>query len=171
LFGALKYAIFLSMKAAIIFGSQSDKGVMKKAADVLREMGVDFSAHVLSAHRVPELLSAVLKTLEKDGTEVIIAGAGLAAHLPGVIASQTLIPVIGVPVGSGGLGGLDALLSIVQMPKPVPVAAVGIDNAANAAHLACQILAVKYPELKEKLSFARQKMRADFEKENHSVEL
>ena len=159
------------MKAAIIFGSQSDKNVMKKAADVLREMGVEFSAHVLSAHRVPELLSKTLKQLEADGAEVIIAGAGLAAHLPGVIASQTLIPVIGVPISSGGLGGLDALLSIAQMPKPIPVATVGVDNAANAAHLACQILALKYPALKEKLISARKNMKVEFEKENKGVEL
>ena len=159
------------MKAAIIFGSQSDKPIVKKAADVLREMGVDFSAHVLSAHRVPELLSATLRQLEAEGTEVIIAAAGLAAHLPGVIASQTLIPVIGLPISSGGLGGLDALLSIVQMPKPIPVATVGVDNGANAAHLACQILSLKYPELKEKLVSAREKMKADFEKENKGVEL
>jgi len=159
------------MKAAIIFGSQSDKNIMKKAADVLREMGVDFSSHVLSAHRVPELLSETLKRLEAEGTGVIIAGAGLAAHLPGVIASQTLIPVIGVPVCSGGLGGMDALLSIVQMPKPIPVAAVGVDNAANAAYLACQILALKDPALKEKLVSARIKMKADFAKENKDIEL
>ena len=159
------------MKAAIIFGSQSDKNVMKKAADVLRELGVEFSSHVLSAHRVPELLTGTLKRLEADGVEVIIAGAGLAAHLPGVIASQTLIPVIGLPVSSGGLGGLDALLSIVQMPKPIPVATVGIDNGANAAQLACQILAVKYPELREKLASARKKMKADFEKENSGADL
>jgi 5-(carboxyamino)imidazole ribonucleotide mutase len=159
------------MKAAIIFGSQSDKPIVKKAADVLREMGVEFSAHVLSAHRVPELLAETLKSLEADGTEVIIAAAGLAAHLPGVIASQTLIPVIGLPISSGGLGGLDALFSIVQMPRPIPVAAVGVDNAVNAAQLACQILALKYPGLKEKLAAARIKMKADFEKENKDVEL
>ena len=159
------------MKAAIIFGSQSDRPIVKKAAEVLKEMGVDYSAHVLSAHRVPELLSQTIKRLEADGTGVIIAGAGLAAHLPGVIASQTLIPVIGLPIASGGLGGLDALLSIVQMPKPIPVATVGVDNAVNAAHLACQILALKYPELKEKLILARNKMKADFEKENQDVEL
>ena len=159
------------MKVAIIFGSQSDKPVVKKAADIFREMGVDFSAHVLSAHRVPELLSETLKRLEADGTEVIIAGAGLAAHLPGVIASQTILPVIGIPISSGGLGGLDALLSIVQMPKPIPVAAVGVDNAANAAQLACQILALKYPALKEKLLSGRAKMKADFAKDNQSVEL
>ena len=159
------------MKVAIIFGSQSDKPVVKKAADVFREMGVDFSAHVLSAHRVPELLSETLKRLEAEGTEVIIAAAGLAAHLPGVIASQTLIPVIGLPVSSGGLGGLDALLSIVQMPKPIPVATVGVDNGANAAQLACQILAIKYPDLREKLVSARKKMKAEFEKENSDFSL
>lgn len=159
------------MKAAVFFGSPSDKSIMQKAADVLREMGVEFSAHVISAHRAPELLAQTIKELEKSGTEVIIAGAGLAAHLPGVIASQTLIPVIGVPVNSGGLGGLDALLSIVQMPKPVPVAAVGIDNAANAAYLACQILAVKYPALKEKLSAARTKMKADAANANQETVL
>ncbi|AEF81313.1 5-(carboxyamino)imidazole ribonucleotide mutase [Leadbettera azotonutricia] len=159
------------MKAAIIFGSQSDKPVMKKAADVLREMGVEYTAHILSAHRVPELLSQTLKELEVSGVEVIIAGAGLAAHLPGVIASQTLIPVIGLPIASGGLGGMDALLSIVQMPKPIPVATVGVDNGANAAHLACQILALKYPELKKKLEAARIKMKADFANENKGVEL
>jgi len=159
------------MKAAIIFGSKSDRGVMKKAADLLRDMGVDFSAHILSAHRVPELLSETLKRLEAEGVEAIIAGAGLAAHLPGVIASQTLIPVIGVPISSGGLGGLDALLSIVQMPKPIPVASVGIDNSANAAWMACQILALKYPALKEKLAAARAKLKAEAVKNNQGVEL
>ncbi|MDR0313284.1 MAG: 5-(carboxyamino)imidazole ribonucleotide mutase [Treponema sp.] len=154
------------MRAAIIYGSPSDQAILKKAADVLREMEVEFSSHVISAHRTPELLSETLKELEASGTEVIIAGAGLAAHLPGVIASQTLIPVIGLPINSGGLGGLDALLSIVQMPRPIPVAAVGIDNGANAAYLACQILAVKYPALKEKLVTFRAKMKADFAKAN-----
>jgi len=152
------------MKAAIFFGSPSDKGIMQKAADILREMDVEFSAHIISAHRAPELLSQTISELEEKGTEVIIAGAGLAAHLPGVIASQTLIPVIGVPVNSGGLGGLDALLSIVQMPKPVPVAAVGIDNSVNAAYFACQILALKYPALKKKLAAVRAKIKADAEK-------
>ena len=159
------------MKAAIFFGSPSDKTIMQKAADVFREMGVEYSAHVISAHRAPELLSATIAELEKNGTEVIIAGAGLAAHLPGVIASQTLLPVIGVPVNSGGLGGLDALLSIVQMPKPIPVAAVGIDNAANAAHLACRILSVKYPALKEKMAEAKNKMKADAAGANQEIVL
>lgn len=162
---------FLIMKVAIIFGSQSDKAIMKKAADVLCEFGVEVSAHILSAHRVPELLRDTLVKLESDGVEVIIAGAGLAAHLPGVIASLTLIPVIAVPVSSGGLGGLDALLSIVQMPRPIPVAAVGIDNGANAAYLACEVLALKYPALKEKLAAFRVAMKKDFAQENREITL
>jgi 5-(carboxyamino)imidazole ribonucleotide mutase len=159
------------MKAAIIFGSQSDKPIMKKAAGVLREFGVDFSAHIISAHRTPELLEETLKKLEEAGVEVIIAGAGLAAHLPGVIASRILAPVIGVPIASGGLGGLDALLSIVQMPKPVPVAAVGVDNGANAAYLACQILSLKYPALRERLREFRIKMKGEFAKDQDGVDL
>jgi 5-(carboxyamino)imidazole ribonucleotide mutase len=110
-------------------------------------------------------LSDTLRRLEADGVEVIIAGAGLAAHLPGVIASQTLIPVVAVPIVSGSLGGLDALYSIVQMPAPIPVAAVGLDNAANAAYLACEILALKYPGMKEKLAAFRAQMKAGFERE------
>ena len=159
------------MKAAIILGSKSDAPVMRKAADVFREFGVTFSSHILSAHRAPELLTETIRALEAEGVEIIIAGAGLAAHLPGVIASQTLVPVIGVPVGSGGLGGLDALLSIVQMPRPVPVAAVGVDNAANAAHLACEILALKYPVLKQRLVEFRNQMRAELAKDKEGVEL
>ena len=149
------------MKAAIVFGSVSDTEVMKKAAGVLKDFGVSYTSHILSAHRTPELLEKTLRGLETDGAEVVIAGAGLAAHLPGVIASLTILPVIGVPVGSGGLGGLDALLSIVQMPKPVPVATVGVNNAANAAYLACEILALKYPEIKQKLADFRKKMKED----------
>jgi 5-(carboxyamino)imidazole ribonucleotide mutase len=144
---------------------------MQKAAGVFRDFGVDFSSHILSAHRVPELLGETLKKLEETGTEVIVAGAGLAAHLPGVIASQTLIPVIGVPISSGGLGGLDALLSIVQMPRPIPVATVGVDNGANAGYLACQILSLKYPPLRERLSAYRTQMKADFARENEGAEL
>ena len=159
------------MKAAIIFGSASDKPVMEKAAAVLRDFGVEFSAQILSAHRVPELLRERVAQLILEGTEVIIAGAGLAAHLPGVIASLTTLPVIGVPISAGGLGGMDALLSIVQMPRPLPVATVGIDNGANAGHLACEILALKYPALKERLAAYRNAMKEDFAKENQGVEL
>jgi 5-(carboxyamino)imidazole ribonucleotide mutase len=159
------------MKAAILFGSKSDMPIMKKAADVFKDFGVSYTAHAISAHRSPELLTETLRGLETGSTEVIIAGAGLAAHLPGVIASQTLIPVIGVPIASGGLGGLDALLSIVQMPKPVPVAAVGVDNAANAAYLACEILALKYPELKQSLVNFRKQMKEELAQDNGEIEL
>ncbi|MDR3248220.1 MAG: 5-(carboxyamino)imidazole ribonucleotide mutase, partial [Treponema sp.] len=158
------------MKAAIIFGSKSDQGVMKKAADVLKEFGIAYSSHIISAHRVPELLESTLASLEADGIELIIAGAGLAAHLPGVIASKTLLPVIAVPIVSGSLNGLDALLSIVQMPRPIPVATVGLDNGANAGYLACEILSLKYPELKQKLLAFRKKMKEDFANENKGVD-
>ena len=158
------------MKAAIIFGSASDTDIMKKAAGVFKEFGVAYTSHVLSAHRAPELLTQTIRDLEAGGTEVIVAGAGLAAHLPGVIASLTLLPVIGVPISSGGLGGLDSLLSIVQMPKPVPVATVGVDNAANAAYLACEILALKYQPLKEKLAAFRAQMKEELAK-NGKIEL
>ena len=151
------------MKVAIFFGSKSDKDTMKKAATVLKEFGIDYESYVLSAHRAGELLRKTVKECESSGVEVIIAGAGLAAHLPGVIASMTVLPVVGVPLecispSSNGLAGMDALLSIVQMPKQIPVATVGINNAANAAYLAAEILAVKYPELKEKLLAFRKKL-------------
>ena len=142
---------------------------MKKAADVFNDFGISYNSYVLSAHRVPELLTETLNKLEAAGVSVIIAGAGLAAHLPGVIASQTLIPVIGVPIASGGLGGLDALLSIVQMPKQIPVATVGIDNAANAAYLACEIIAISDKTIKTKLVEFRKKMKADFAKDNEGA--
>ena len=149
------------MKVAIIFGSQSDAPVMKKAADVLKRFSVDYSARIISAHRAPELLEKTIASLESDGVEVIIDGAGLSAALPGVIASKTVLPVLGVPISGGTIGGLDALLSIVQMPKPIPVATIGIDNAANAAYLACEILAVKYPDLKTRLAEFRAKTKAE----------
>ncbi len=154
------------LKVAIFFGSKSDTEKMKKAAEVLKEFGVEYKAFVISAHRAGELLHKTVKQCEDDGFEVIIAGAGLAAALPGVIAGITTLPVIGVPLecisaGSNGLGGMDALLSIVQMPPQIPVATVGIGNAKNAAYLAIQILSIKYPELKEKLLAFRKKLADD----------
>lgn len=153
------------MKVAIIFGSKSDTEVMKNAAKALRELGIEYKAYVLSAHRVPERLSEVIVELENTGFECIIAGAGLAAHLPGVIASQTVLPVIGVPI-KGALEGMDSLLSIVQMPKAIPVATVGINNSYNAGMLAAQILAVKYPEVRENLLAYRKNMKENFIKES-----
>ncbi|MCR4741640.1 MAG: 5-(carboxyamino)imidazole ribonucleotide mutase [Treponema sp.] len=156
------------MKVAIFFGSKSDKDVMKKAADVLTEFGVEYKAFIISAHRAGALLQKTIKEVEADGFEVIIAGAGLAAALPGVIAGSTTLPVIGVPLEcisekSNGLGGMDALLSIVQMPPQIPVATVGINSSKNAAYLALQILAIKYPDLKEKLQAFRAKLAKDAE--------
>ncbi len=153
------------MKVAIFFGSQSDIDKMRGAATCLKEFGIEFEAHILSAHRVPEKLEEVLEKLENEGAEVVIAGAGLAAHLPGVIASKTILPVVGVPLNAA-LSGLDALYSIVQMPKSIPVATVGIDNSYNAGMLAVQILAVKYPEIKEKLVKFRKEMKAKFIADN-----
>lgn len=155
------------MKAAIFFGSKSDTASMKKCTDVLGEFGVEYKAFVISAHRAHKLLEETVAQVEKDGFEVIIAGAGLAAALPGVIAGMTVLPVIGVPLEcvnpgiSNGLAGMDALLSIVQMPPQIPVATVGIGNAKNAGYLAVQILAIKYPELKEKLLAFRKKLADD----------
>ncbi|GFZ31519.1 N5-carboxyaminoimidazole ribonucleotide mutase [Clostridium zeae] len=159
------------MKVAIFFGSKSDTDVMKGAANALKEFGVEYKAFVLSAHRVPEKLMETLHEIDEQGFEVIIAGAGLAAHLPGVIASHTTMPVIGVPVNAA-INGLDALYSIVQMPKSIPVATVGINNSYNAGMLAVQMLSLKYPELKEKLVNFRKDMKEKFIKENgEGVEL
>ena len=138
-------------KVAIVMGSVSDEVVMKKASDVLKEFGVEYELNVLSAHRMPNKTREFAKSIEGKGIEVIIAGAGKSAHLPGVIASYTTVPVIGVPIKTSELGGMDSLISIVQMPSGVPVACVSIDGAKNAAYLAIQILALKYDDLASKL--------------------
>ena len=153
------------MKVAIFFGSKSDTEIMRGAANCLKEFGIEYKAFVLSAHRVPEKLEETLREVEEQGCEVVIAGAGLAAHLPGVIASQTTMPVIGVPC-KGAIEGLDALFSIVQMPKAIPVATVGINNAYNAGMLAVQMLAVGDKELKAKLVQYRKNMKEKFIAEN-----
>ncbi len=159
------------MKVAIIFGSKSDVEIMKGAAKCLRKFEIPYEAFVLSAHRVPEKLEEVLVNLENDGCEAIIAGAGLAAHLPGVIASKTTIPVIGVPINAA-VNGLDALFSIVQMPKAIPVATVGINNSFNGGMMAVQILSIKYPNVKNKLIEYRRTMKENFIKDNEAgVEL
>jgi 5-(carboxyamino)imidazole ribonucleotide mutase len=153
------------MKVGIIFGSKSDKDIMKNAAIALKEFEVDYEVHILSAHRVPERLMEVIKEMEENGVECIIAGAGLAAHLPGVIASHTVMPVIGVPI-KAAIEGIDSLLSIVQMPKSIPVATVGINNSYNAGMLAVQILSLKDLELKNKLIKYRKEMKEKFIAEN-----
>ncbi|HYZ89142.1 MAG TPA: 5-(carboxyamino)imidazole ribonucleotide mutase [Myxococcales bacterium] len=146
----------------IIMGSKTDLEVLQGAVEVLREFGVEHELRILSAHRTPERVLEWAQTAEERGLEVLIAGAGSAAALPGVVAAKTLLPVLGVPVASTTLGGVDALLSIVQMPKGVPVGtlAIGKGGAANAALLAVSILSAKRPELREKLRAWRKK-RAD----------
>ena len=153
-------------KIAVIMGSDSDLPVAEPALDVLRALRVPFSVRVMSAHRTPDAVASFARDARKDGFGAIIALAGKAAHLAGVLAAHTRLPVIGVPVRSADLGGLDALLSTVQMPSGVPVAAVGIDGAANAAWLAARILAVEDEVLAEALeeraeSMAREVARKD----------
>lgn len=138
------------MRVAVIMGSVHDLDVMKEAMEVLEKFGVPYEARVVSAHRTPDFMAEFAKNAERE-FDVIIAGAGGAAHLPGMTASHTVLPVIGVPVPTKHLGGLDSLLSIVQMPRGVPVATVAIGNAANAAYLALRILGIKYPEIRERV--------------------
>jgi phosphoribosylaminoimidazole carboxylase PurE protein len=153
-------------KVLIIMGSDSDLAVMEEAAKMLDAFGIPCSMTIASAHRTPERTLKLVRKAEKDKVEVIIAGAGMAAHLPGVVASHTVLPVIGVPLDSSPLKGMDALLSMVQMPPGVPVAtvAVGKAGARNAAILAVQIMAGKSPELAKKLVAHRKEMTKEVEK-------
>tara|TARA_B100000686_G_scaffold293397_1_gene322867 strand:+ start:586 stop:1041 length:456 start_codon:yes stop_codon:yes gene_type:complete len=132
----------MAVRVGIVMGSASDESVMQKGADVLKELGIEYEMVVSSAHRNPEKTAAYARDARERGLKVLIAGAGLAAALPGVLAAHTTLPIIGVPVASGSLNGLDSLYSIVQMPPGIPVATVGIDNARNAAMLAAQMLAL-----------------------------
>jgi 5-(carboxyamino)imidazole ribonucleotide mutase len=143
--------------------------VMEKAGEVLKEMGVPYEMEISSAHRLPEKTARYAKEARRRGIEVLIAGAGMAAHLAGVLASHTTLPVIGVPIKSGALNGADALYSTVQMPPGVPVATVGIDGAKNAAYLACEILSIKYPEITKKLENFRTKMRKTLEAKSKAI--
>lgn len=157
-------------KIAIIMGSDSDLPVVSKAADTLKSFGVPFEVHVFSAHRTPEEAKEFSCNARKNGFGAIIAAAGMAAHLAGAIAANTTLPVIGIPIKSAGLGGIDALLSTVQMPSGIPVATVAIDGAVNAALLCVEILAVTDSELAQKLD---NKRKADYEKvlsKNKAVE-
>ena len=157
---------------AVVYGSKSDEGVMQGAVDILKEFGIEFESAVLSAHRQPEETAEFAKTAAGKGIKIIIAGAGLAAALPGVIASHTILPVIGVPVGGGPLNGLDALLSTVQMPPGVPVGTVSIGSAGgvNAAVLACRILALSDEALRARLIEHTRKMAESVEKKDAAVQ-
>lgn len=146
-------------KVAVIMGSDSDLPVVEKAIVTLKEYGVPFEVHVFSAHRTPAETSAFVRSAEQNGFGVLIAAAGKAAHLAGAIAAGTTLPVIGIPVKSSTLDGLDALLSTVQMPSGIPVATVAIDGAQNAALLAIEILGVADETLSRKLKEAREKGR------------
>ena len=143
----------------ILMGSESDIPVMEKAAEVLNELGVPYEIDISSAHRLPDKTADYARSARERGIEVIIAGAGMAAHLAGVIASHTTLPVIGVPLKSGALSGFDALYATVQMPPGIPVATVAIDGAKNAAYLACSILSIKYPEVGKRLERYRESTR------------
>jgi len=146
------------MKAAVVMGSASDLPVLKDAVKTLRSFGIETEVRVISAHRTPKTAGEFASAAEENGIEVIIAAAGKAAHLAGVLAAHTALPVIGVPVKSSALDGLDSLLSTVQMPPGVPVATVAIDGAENAAVLAAQMLSLKYPELKTKLKEYKERL-------------
>ena len=148
-------------RVGIVVGSRSDIAAAEKAAAVLGELGVASETRVISAHRAPDLLAAWVASFDERGIGVVIAIAGLAAHLPGVVASQTTVPVIGVPMPGGVSDGLDALLAIVQMPKGVPVATVGVGNGENAGLLAASILAVSDLGLRDRITARRAAQTAD----------
>lgn len=153
----------------IIMGSDSDFSVMKDAVKILKDFDIDIEVSVISAHRTPEKAVKYAKEAENRGIRVLIAGAGKAAHLPGVLAAFTVLPVIGVPVKSSTFDGLDALFSIVQMPPGIPVATVGVDGAKNAGLLALEILASTDDTLRKKLKDYRNKMAQEVEKKDENI--
>ncbi len=157
-------------KVAIIMGSDSDLPIVEKGINVLKEYGVEFEVHVYSAHRTPVETAEFVKNAKGNGFGVIIAAAGMAAHLAGAVAANTVLPVIGIPVSCKNTGGFDALLATVQMPSGIPVATVAIDGAANAALLAIQILALSDEELYDKLVLAREAGREKVLSRNREVE-
>lgn len=157
-------------KVAVIMGSDSDLPVVQKAIDTLQEYGVPYEVHVYSAHRTPEQARSFALSARENGFGAIIAAAGKAAHLAGAFAANTTLPVIGIPVKSSNLDGIDALLSTVQMPSGLPVATVAIDGAVNAALLSIQILAVSDPDLAQKLNQARQNGTQKVLEKNAAIE-
>jgi phosphoribosylaminoimidazole carboxylase PurE protein len=159
------------MKVAVLMGSKSDLTVMEESAATLKQFGLDCEMRIMSAHRTPEEVLAFSKDAKANGFSVIIAGAGMAAHLAGVVAAHTTLPVIGVPIASSSLGGLDALLAMVQMPPGVPVATMGIGKAGakNAALLAVEILALNDEALRKKLAQYRSDMRKTVLEEDDSI--
>ena len=157
-------------RVGVVMGSDSDLPCMQAAVEVLEEFGVANEVRVLSAHRTPLAMASYAETAETRGLQVLIAGAGGAAHLPGMVAALTSLPVIGVPVASRALSGLDSLYSIVQMPAGIPVATVAIGNATNAGLLALQILAIADPELRQALNTYRQELRTMVEAKDQRLQ-
>ena len=157
------------VKIGVVLGSDSDLKVVEKAFAIWDDLEIPYEVDIISAHRSPELAAEYGTTAIERGINVIVAAAGLAAHLPGVLAAYTVLPVIGLPIAAGPLQGTDALYSIVQMPPGIPVATVGIDNASNAAYLAAQILAVNNQDLSDKLSRYRQTLRGKITTKNAAL--
>lgn len=157
-------------KVAILMGSDSDLPIVEKGINVLKEYGVPFEVHVYSAHRTPKETAEFVGSARENGFGVIIAAAGMAAHLAGAVAANTTLPVIGIPISCKNTGGVDALWATVQMPSGIPVATVAIDGAANAAHLAVEILALSEPSLVEALEAARRAGSEKVLEKNRAVE-
>ena len=157
-------------KVAIIMGSDSDLPVLQKTIDTLVSFSVPYEVHIYSAHRTPQEVSTFISKAEENGFGVIIAAAGMAAHLAGAIAANTVLPVIGIPIKSAGLGGMDALLSTVQMPSGIPVATVAIDGGTNAAILAIEMLALTDTDLHDKLVQYREKNKSTVLQKNADIE-
>lgn len=156
-------------RVALIMGSKSDAPSLEGCVKVLRSFGIDVEVHVASAHRTPEKVAAFASAARENGFEVLVAAAGKAAHLAGVIAGHTTLPVIGIPIKSSLMDGLDSLLSTVQMPTGIPVATVAVGGGDNAAYLAAQILSIKYPEIAEKLSAHREQMAKAIEADDAQI--
>jgi len=154
----------------ILMGSDSDLPVMEKAAEVLTQLGIAWEMDISSAHRLPDKTAVYARTARERGVEVLICGAGMAAHLAGVVASHTTLPVIGVPLKSGALAGVDALYATVQMPPGIPVATVAIDGGKNAGYLAASILSIKRPELADKLEQFRAATRQELEAKSSELQ-
>lgn len=156
-------------KVAVIMGSDSDLPIVSKAINVLKEFKIDYEVRVISAHRTPDRAARFAKDAEANGFDIIIAAAGKAAHLPGVLAAYTVLPVIGIPVKSSTFDGMDSLFSIVQMPSGIPVATVGIDGAENAGLLAVEMLSLKFQHLREALKTHRENMKREVIKKDEKV--
>ncbi|MBE6038594.1 MAG: 5-(carboxyamino)imidazole ribonucleotide mutase [Anaerofustis stercorihominis] len=158
-------------KVAVIMGSDSDYDVVKKGIGILKKFDVEYDIRIISAHRTPDAAHEFASKAYENGYEVIIAAAGKAAHLGGVLAAYTPLPVIGIPIKTSMMGGLDSLLSIVQMPKGVPVATVAVDGSENAALLAIQMMGLKYPELMQKMVDYKEQMKEEVQaKDRNFVE-